>query len=445
MASTDLPETHFAQSGDVSIAYQVIGDGPVDLVIVPGIVSHLEAMHDLAGYSDFLRRLSRFSRVAIFDKRGQGLSDRVLGAPTLEERADDVRAVMEALGMTRVALCGNSEGATLAAYFAATYPERVSHLILVGGIPKFSRSDDYPHGYTATQHRKAAAAYGNGRLFAAGAAPLSQARDPATIATGARFERLSCSPGNFRALIEMNLQLDVRPILPEIRVPTLVLHRQPDLLAPVAGGRYFAEHIPGATYIEYPTGDHWITAGDYPAMCADIEEFVTGERPHAAASIDRILATVLFTDIADSTAQAAQMGDAAWREQLDEHDRIARRLIEQHRGRLIKTTGDGVLATFDGPGRAIRCALAMEPALARLHMSIRAGLHTGEVEDRGDDIGGIAVHAASRVMSKAGPGEVLVSRVVADLVAGSGIGFADRGEVELKGMPGIWRLLAASL
>jgi class 3 adenylate cyclase/pimeloyl-ACP methyl ester carboxylesterase len=445
MASSDVPETHFAQSGDVSIAYQVIGDGPVDLVFVPGIVSHIEAMHDLAGYTDFLRRLARFSRVANFDKRGQGMSDRVLGAPTLEERADDVRAVMDALGMTRVALCGNSEGAALSAYFAAIYPEHVSHVVLIGGIPKFSRSDDYPHGPTPEQLRKGAKAYGSGRLFAAGAGPVALASDPATIAAGARFERMSCSPGNFRALIEMNLQLDVRPILPEIRVPALVLHRKPDALAPVAGGRYFAEHIPGAKYIEYPTGDHWITAGDYPAMCSDIEEFVTGERPHAAQAIDRILATVLFTDIVDSTAQAAQMGDAAWRERLDEHDRIARRLIDQHRGRLIKTTGDGVLATFDGPGRAIRCALAMEPALARLRMSIRAGLHTGEVEDRGDDIGGIAVHAASRVMSKAGPGEVLVSRVVADLVAGSGIGFVDRGDVELKGMPGAWRLLAASL
>jgi len=443
MNANDVPETRFARSGDVSIAYQAMGAGPINLVFVPGIIFHVEAVHDMPGATDFFRRLSRFSRVAVFDKRGQGLSDRIAGAPTLEERADDVRAVMDELEMKRVALCGYSEGAMMSAFFAASYPDRVSHLIIIGGLAKFSRSDDYPYGASEEQIRKGAAAYGTGQLFKAAAPSLAQ--DPVSIASGARFERLSCSPGNFRALLEMNLRLDVRQILPEIRVPTLVLHRKTDILAPVAGGRYYAEHIPGAKYIEYATGDHWVTAGDYTAICADIEEFVTGERNDTPAMTERILATVLFTDIVESTSQAARMGDAEWRQKLDEHDRIARRLIEQHRGRLIKMTGDGVLATFDGPGRAIRCALAMDPALARLHLSVRAGLHTGEVEERGDDIGGIAVHVASRVMSKAGPSEVLVSRVVADLIAGSGIGFADRGEAELKGIPGTWRLLAATL
>jgi class 3 adenylate cyclase len=228
-------------------------------------------------------------------------------------------------------------------------------------------------------------------------------------------------------------------------VPTLILHRRADLVRNIENARYLAAHIPGAKLIEYPDADHIPWVGDTARLCADIEEFVTGERHEGPVALDRVLATVLFTDIVDSTSQAGAMGDAAWRKVLDEHDRIAKRLIEQHRGRLIKTTGDGVLATFDGPGRAIRCALGMDPALARLKLSVRAGLHTGEVEDRGDDIGGIAVHAASRVMSKAGPGEVLVSRVVADLVAGSGIVFEDRGEAELKGVPGTWCLLAASI
>lgn len=443
MSTNELPETRFADSGGVSIAYQVMGSGPIDLVFVPGIIFHLEAIHDFPGVTDFFRRLSRFARVAVFDKRGQGLSDRVSGAPTLEERADDVRAVMDAIGMDRVVLCGYSEGTMMSAFFAASHPDRVSHLVLLGGLPKFTRSDDYRHGIPEKGIAALADLYATGTLFAA-AAP-SWAQGPADLAAAARFERLSCSPGNFRALLEMNAKLDVRHVLPEIKVPTLVLHRKTDGMAPVAGGQYYAANIPGSKYIEYPSGDHWITAGDYAAMCCDIEEFVTGERQDASAPVERVLATVLFTDIVESTSQAARVGDAAWRQKLDEHDRIVRRLIEQHRGRLIKSTGDGVLATFDGPGRAIRCALAMDPALARLQLSVRAGLHTGEVEERGDDIGGIAVHVASRVMSNAGAGEVLVSRVVADLVAGSGIGFAERGDYEFKGMHGTWRLLEASL
>lgn len=243
----------------------------------------------------------------------------------------------------------------------------------------------------------------------------------------------------------MNLKLDARHILPEIRVPTLVLHNTGDPIAPIEGGRYFAEKIPGAKLIEYPCNDHWFTAGDYAAVLADIEEFVTGARREPEVQEDRILATVMFTDIVDSTERARRIGDAAWRRVLDEHDAILRRLVENHRGRVVKTTGDGVLAIFDGPGRAIRCALALEPALARLQISTRAGLHTGEVIERGDDVAGIAVNAAARVMSEAAPGEVLVSRVVADLVAGSGVQFDERGETELKGLPGPWRLYAASL
>src|SRR5262245_1115852 len=438
MHSSDLPETRFAQSGDVSVAYQVMGEGPVDLIVVPGIVSHIEAFHEVAGNTDFFRHLPRFARVATFDKRGQGLSDRIAAAPTLEERTDDIRAVMDAIGMRRAAVFGISEGTMMSAFFAASHPDRVTHLILYGGMPKFP-----PEQLSDDDLRAIMARWGDGGLVMA-AAP-SWAGDPDFPALAARFERLSCSPGNFRSLVEMNCRLDVRHILPGIRVPTLVLHRATDTLAPISGGRYYAEHIPGARLIEYPNGDHIPVAGDYLALCSDTEEFVTGERHDTSGATERILATVLFTDIVDSTQQAARLGDAAWRHTLDEHDRIARRLIAQQRGQLIKTTGDGVLATFDGPGRAIRCALAMTPALARLNLSVRAGLHTGEVEERGDDIGGIAVHAAARVMAKAGAGEVLVSRVVADLVAGSGIGLTNRGEVELKGVPGKWQVFAAGL
>ena len=270
-------------------------------------------------------------------------------------------------------------------------------------------------------------------------------RGEGLLGAAARYERQSCSPGNFKALLELNMQLDVLPLLPQIRTPTLLIHRKKDGIVPIDAARYMASHIPGARMVEQEEGDHFFLTGDYAAICDEIEEFVTGTRSDAPASTDRILATVMFTDIVDSTAKATHLGDGNWRKTLDAHDRIARELIDQHRGRLVKTTGDGVLATFDGPGRGIRCALAMKQALARLRLSIRAGLHIGEIEDRGSDIAGVAVHAASRVMALAGPGEVLVSRVVADLVAGSGISFAERGESELKGMPGTWRLLAASL
>ncbi len=441
--SHELPETRFARSDDVSIAYQVMGDGPVNIVVVPGIVSHVEAFHEFPGYSDWFRRLARFARVITFDKRGQGLSDRVAGAPTLEERSDDIRAVMDEIGIQSSAIVGISEGAIMSAFFAASHPDRVSHLILYGAMPKFVVAEGMSDELWGEMIRGVAAKYGDGSMLMAAAPSLANNGAMTTLA--ARLERLSCSPGNFRSLMEMNLHLDVRHVLPDIQVPTLVLHRRTDLLAPIEGGRYFAATIPGARLIEHDSGDHVHVTGNYAALCADIEEFITGERPNAYAATERVLATVLFTDIVDSTILAARLGDAIWRQTLEEHDRIAQRLIEQQRGRLMKMTGDGVMAMFDGPGRAIRCALAMEPALARLGLSVRAGLHTGEVEDRGDDIGGIAVHAAARVMGKAGAGEVLVSRVVVDLVAGSGIGFAARGDVELKGLPGTWPLFAAGV
>lgn len=328
-----LPPTQFARSGDVSIAYQVFGEGPVDVVFVSGVVYHLEAVHDLPGVTDFFRTLARFSRTVVFDKRGQGLSDRVPMTATMDERADDVRAVMDAVGMERAAVIGYSEGAGLAAYFAAFHPDKLTHLVLMGGLPKYCSSDDYPHGASEAQVRKSANFYTEGRLFKA-AAP-AWADDPIIGAQAARFERLSCSPGNYRALMEMNLKLDCRHILPQIRVPTLVVHRSDDTLAPVEGGRYFAAHIPGAKLKEYPGRDHWFSAGDYAQMLSDIEEFVTGERVKPQDE-DRTLATVMFTDIVDSTARAAELGDAAWRRVLDEHDRVVRRLVQQNRGRVIK-------------------------------------------------------------------------------------------------------------
>ena len=439
-----LPETRFARSGPVNIAYQVMGDRPLGLLIVPGMISHIEVMHEIPAYTGFLRRLARFATVVTFDKRGQGLSDRVAGAPTLEERTDDVRAVLDAVGIERTALLGISEGTMMSVFFAAAHPDRVSHLMLYGGMPRQQRSDDFPIGFPPETARMFSQ-WGSGRFVTHHAAPGWQG-NPELTKLAAKFERLSCSPGNLKAFVTMNYELDVRHILPSIRVPTLVLHRERDSLVPVALGRYYAEHIPGARLALYPSSGHWPPTfdEDWDTICDDIQEFVTGTRGPGDAHVDRVLATVLFTDIVDSTRQAAELGDARWRARLDEHDRIVGRAIEQYRGRLIKRTGDGVLATFDGPGRAIRCAMAIGTALAPLQVSVRAGLHTGEVELREDDVGGIAVHVAARVMQAAGPGEVLVSRVVSDLVAGSGIGFADRGEVALKGLEGAWRLLAAN-
>ncbi|MBS0386504.1 MAG: adenylate/guanylate cyclase domain-containing protein [Proteobacteria bacterium] len=443
MSSSRLPTTRFAQSGDASIAYQVMGDGPIDLVVAPGIINNVELFHDIPGYTDFFARLAKFARVVVFDKRGQGLSDRVSGAITLEQRVDDVRAVMRELGMNRVVLVGISEAAALAGYFAATFPEQISHLVVMHGVPKFARSDGYEWGAREEDKDLILSAYGSGR-FLAFLAPTMFSGGSERIELAARCERQSCSPGNFRAMLESNMKLDVLALLPQIRAPTLIIHRKTDTAAPIESGRYMASLISGAKMIEQDGGDHFFLTGDYAANCMAIEEFVTGSHHDEPVSLDRILATVLFTDISGSTARAVEIGDSAWRQLLDEHDRIVRRLIEQHRGRLIKSTGDGVLAIFDGPGRAIRCALGMDPALARLRLSVRAGLHTGEVEVRGEDIGGVAVHVASRVMSKAKAGEVLVSRVVSDLVAGSGITFEDRGDAELSGIPGPQRLLAAS-
>jgi pimeloyl-ACP methyl ester carboxylesterase len=435
MSDFILPATRYAVSGDVNIAYQTMGDGPIDIIIVPGIVSHVEFLHELAGYTAFLRRLAKFARVVTFDKRGQGLSDRISGTPSLEQRIDDVRAIMDDIGSGQAVLMGFSEGSPMSALFAATHPDRVSHLVLAGG---FAKSYSTPE-----MVEQRLMLWGTGAMIKQ--LMPEQAENPEAVAQFAKFQRLSASPGTYRAYGLLNTLIDVRPILPSVRVPTLVLHRRTDTLVPVEYGRSLAAQIPGAKYIEYPDGGHAFWTGDVETLLGDIEEFVTGHRESASTDLERVLATVLFTDIVDSTRSAAEMGDQTWRRLLDNHDQLAKQMIEKHRGILIKTTGDGVLATFDGPGRAVRCALAFGTAAQQIGLPLRAGLHTGEIEIRGKDIGGIAVHAAARVMAQSLPTEVLVSRVVTDLVAGAGLKFSERGSHELKGLPGRWDLFAASV
>jgi class 3 adenylate cyclase/pimeloyl-ACP methyl ester carboxylesterase len=437
MSDFVLPVTRYALSGEVNIAYQTMGDGPVDIILVPGLISDVEFLHEVLGYTAFLRRLSTFARVVTFDKRGQGLSDRVSGAPALEQRMDDVRAIMDDINLKRAILFGFSEGCAMSVLFAATYPERASKLMLFGGYTR------HPVAGAITERiLERVKAWGTGAMI--NAVITSMAGNPDAVAQFAKLERLSASPGAIKALMQMNLLIDVRSVCPVVRVPTLVLHRQTDALISAEQGRELAAHIPNAKYIEYPGSDHAFFCGDVEAMLGDIHEFVTGERDSEAIDLERVLATVLFTDIVDSTRSAAEAGDHAWRRLLDSHDQLAKQMVEKHRGSLIKTTGDGILATFDGPGRAVRCALALGTATKQIGLPLRAGLHTGEIEIRGRDIGGIAVHAAARVMAQCRSNEVLVSRVVTDLVAGAGLKFSERGSHELKGLPGRWDLFAAT-
>jgi class 3 adenylate cyclase/pimeloyl-ACP methyl ester carboxylesterase len=436
-----LPVTRYASSGDVSIAYQTMGNGPLDIILIPGIVSHVEFMHELTGYTAFLRRLSTFARVVTFDKRGQGLSDRVAGVPSLEERIDDVRAVMDAIGSRQATLLGFSEGCAMSTMFAATHPNRVSRLVLYGGFARFADNFESVPAFLEILSKR-------GHLWGEGAILTrivpAQSHTPELIAQYAKFERLSASPGAYKALSLMNLEIDVKPILPSVRVPTLVLHRKTDAMLRVELGRDLAARIPDAKYIEYPDGGHAFWFGDAEGILGDIEEFITGHRESSSSDLERVLATVLFTDIVDSTSTAAKMGDLTWRRLLDRHDQMAKQIVEKHRGNIVKLTGDGILVTFDGPGRAVRCAMAFTAAAEQIGLRLRAGLHTGEIETRGRDIGGIAVHAAARVMAQCQPSEVLVSRVVTDLVAGAGLKFSERGSHELKGIPGRWDLFAAT-
>ena len=435
------PETKYAKSGDVNIAYQVVGDGPLDLVCVFPFVSHLECGWEDPSYARFYHRLASFSRLIMFDKRGTGLSDRVSvnELPTLEQRMDDVRAVMDTVGSERAPLFGSSEGGPMSVLFAATYPQRTSALVLYG---QFARSP--AKGLTAEQLQPILDAmersWGQGTNLAMWAP--SQAHDPHIQQRYARHQRLGASPGSAVALFRMNVEIDIRQILPTIRVPTLVLQRTGDQIVPVNQGRYVADHITDAKYVELPGIDHFPTAGDADAILDEVQEFLTGVRP--GPEPDRVLATILFTDIVGSTQRAAELGDSRWRDLLDSYYGLAQRELDRFRGHEIKTTGDGFLATFDGPARGIGCARAISESVDQLGIAIRAGLHTGECETMGEDIGGIAVHIGARVAAEAAGGEVLVSSTVKDLVAGSGLEFEDRGSHRLKGVPDEWRLFAVT-
>ncbi len=441
------PETRYAQAPDgVSIAYQVVGEGPRDLVWVPGWVSHLEAAWEEPTLARFFDRLASFSRLILFDKRGTGLSDRVPESelPTLETRMGDVRTVCAAAGSTEAALLGVSEGAPMCVLFAATHPERTTAIVLFGGYAKRLQAPDYPWGITQEAHEASIdeMARGWGGPVGLEARAPSKLHDDRFRENWARYLRLGASPGAVLALSRMNAEIDVRSVLDTVLVPTLVLHRTGDHAVPVGAGRYLAEHIPDASYVELPGDDHLPWIGDAEVVIGEIEEFLTGVRTGSAH--DRLLATVLFTDIVGSTERAATLGDRAWSDLLAAHHARVREQIARFGGREIDTAGDGFLATFDGPARAVRCAGAISDALRPLGLEVRAGVHTGEIEVAGDDVRGIAVHIGARVAAVAGPSEVWVSSTVKDLVAGSGLVFDDRGLHTLKGVPDQWHLYAVA-
>jgi class 3 adenylate cyclase len=436
------PETRYARSGDLHIAYQVVGDGPIDLVYVPSWISQVEHYWEEPAVARYFERLASFSRLIMFDRRGSGLSDPVPGAPTLEEQMDDIVAVMDAAGSEQAAVFAQLEGGALAALFAATHPDRTTALVLYEAMPRMSWAPDYDWALRREEreaHLKDG--WGDGsRIFALAPKSSSNARLRQWFA---RLERLAASPGTAAKLSMMNAEVDVRAVLPSINVPALVLHREGDRFIDPRHSRYLAEHIPGALYVELP-GEEAVSFGaETQSLLDEIEEFLTGARH--VADPERVLATVMFSDIVDSTRRAAELGDRRWRDLLESLEDAIVRELTRFRGRAVKTMGDGLLATFDGPARAIQCATSIrEGARAQFGLEVRTGLHTGEIELIGNDVGGIAVHIGARVSANAAPGEVLVSGTVKDLVAGSGIRFEDRGECELRGVPGQWRLWAVA-
>ena len=439
----DIPETKYARSGDVHIAYQVFGEGPMDVVTSPGWISHMEYQWEQPLLAHFLRRPTSYARVLLFDKRGTGLSDRTTGVPTLEECMDDIRAVMDAEGSERAALVGHYDSGAHSAMFAATYPERTSALIIVGGYAKGARDETYPFGPDPAVTGMVAAAihdeWGKGTTVPV-IAP-SMAGDRAFAEFWGRYERLSASPGAAASLFQMMAEMDIRDILPNIQAPTLIIHRTDHPAVPIESARYLADHIPDARLVELPGTDalpYTPSGGD--DVLDEIQEFLTGVREGPPS--DRVLATVLFTDIVDSTKRASELGDSAWRELLDRHDAAVRRQLDRYRGTEVGTAGDGFVAMFDGPARAIQCALAVRDNLEPLGLDVRAGLHTGEIERSGAEVRGIAVHIGARVAALAGAGEVLASSTVKDLVVGSGIDFETRGSHALKGVPDEWRIFA---
>jgi class 3 adenylate cyclase/pimeloyl-ACP methyl ester carboxylesterase len=435
------PQTRYARNGDVHIAYQALGDGPLDLLFVPQSFSQVEHLQELAANRRFLERLATFTRLILFDRRESGLSDRLGRPPTLEEQMDDVIAVLDAVGSERAGVMAMLEGGPMAMLFAATYPERVHALVLYATFARTTWAEGYEWALPVEERRAhfeaLYASWGDGAIFLRQFAP-SLADDERTRAWLGAMQRLSLAPRAARAIGDLNERLDMRGVLPSIRVPTLVLHRRDDTAIDLRHSHYLAERIPGARLVLLPGEDCLPFVGDSEAFVGEVEEFLTGARGRGEA--DRVLATVLFADIVDSTTRAAELGDARWRDLLAEYYELVSRRLERWQGRLVKTIGDGVLATFDGPARALRAARAVSADVRELGVDVRVGLHTGEVELIGGDVGGLAVHIAARVTAEAALGEVLVSSTVKDLVVGSGHAFTPRGTHALRGVPGEWPL-----
>ena len=440
-----LPKTKYARSDNVRIAYQISGDGPFDVVWAPGTMSHLDLDWEIPRRALFFERFSKFCRLIRFDKRGTGLSDRPVKMATLEERTDDIRAVMDDIGIECANIFGVSEGGSMACLFAATYPHRVNSLLVWGAQASWIASPDHPWGQTQEEHDRMVAMIDDDwpsfEYITGPGAGVGKDADPAFIESLSRYMRAAANPTAVHAYEKMNGQIDTRPILPSIQAPTLVMNRTGDPCANVEAARDMASRIPGAKFKEYPGNSHSMMLDDMETVLSDIQEFITGERP--IDSFDRILATVLFLDIASSTERAAELGDTPWRNLLNSYYAIVRKELARFRGKETNTTGDSFLATFDGPARAVRCALAIALAVRQLGIEVRAGVHTGECELMGDNVGGIAIHTGARIMAKAEPGGVFVSGTVKDLVSGSGINFQDRGVHQLKGIPGEWRLFSA--
>jgi class 3 adenylate cyclase len=450
LVGMSAPETRYARSGDVMVAYQVVGNGPFDVVLTPGAVSHVELYWDIAGVAALLRGIAEHARLIFFDKRGTGLSDRIAGAPTLEERSDDIRAVMDAAGSTRAVLFGASEGVPMSVVFAASHPERVSALVLYGGKARARWAPDYLFGSTEREDRQNLEEGLEMFITTEGVEEMVRSGIPSAddneVRAWTRVFRYGASPASLEALDRMNLAIDVREVLPLVRAPTLVVHQRADPWAPVEHGRYLAEHIPRATFAELDGDEHLPSTAFVPRLLSQVMPFLLDAVDRDAAPVpDTVLATVLFSDIVGSTAHAAGLGNARWRDLLAEHHASVRRQLSQFRGVEIDTAGDGFFARFDGPARAIRCAQAIRDAVGEIGLQVRLGLHTGECEVLDGKVAGIAVAIGARVSARAAAGEVLVSQTVKDLVAGSGIEFDDRGLVDLKGVPGQWRLYAVTL
>jgi class 3 adenylate cyclase len=442
-------ETRYARAGDLHLAYQVVGDGPFDLLFFPDWVNHIEVQWEEPRQERFLNSLASFSRLILFNPRGMGASDPIpVGdSPTVEQWMDDARTVLDEVGSERPALFGAGAGGTVTMLFAATHPDRARALAVVNSTARGTRAPDYPFGIPPEMlewQRQLVAEHWGSPEHAGAMLPVlapEDANDERLLAWLPRFQRAAFSPGMAAAAQRLLFGIDIRRALPSIQAPTLIIHRVGiPFPLPVDHGRYLAEHIPGAVLKELPGFGYAFWAGDFQPILDEVEEFLTGSR--SSGPPDRVLATVLFTDIVDSTAKAAELGDRRWKELIREHDAIVERELARYRGRRIHSTGDGVLATFDGPARAIGCAVAIRDAVRAADLEVRLGLHTGEIELHGSDVAGIAVHIGARVSAKAGPGEILVSRTVVDLVTGSGLRFEDRGSHVLKGVPGEWQLFA---